>query len=88
VGKTANRFRIPSARELISRTIIYCYNEIAKLRCRIFGVGISSYGRTYEEGKKIGWRDSLPALYAIIKHGCWRWNALKHAQDTDKLAAF
>ncbi len=32
--------------------VIHSYNEIAKLRCRIFEVGISYYGRTYEEGKK------------------------------------
>jgi hypothetical protein len=52
--------------------VIPCYNEIAKLRCRIFEVGISYYGPTYEEGKKIGWRDGFPALYAIIKYGCRR----------------
>ena len=34
--------------------------KVAKSRCRIFEVGISYYGRTYEEGKKIGWRDGLP----------------------------
>lgn len=46
--------------------------KIAKLRCRIFEVGISYYGRTYEEGKKIGWRDGFRALYAIIKYGSRR----------------
>jgi glycosyltransferase involved in cell wall biosynthesis len=44
--------------------------KLAKLRCRIFEVGISYYGRTYEEGKKIGWRDGFRALHAIIKYGC------------------
>src|SRR6266702_6321716 len=44
--------------------------KVAKLGCRIFEVGISYYGRTYEEGKKIGWRDGFRALYAIIKYGC------------------
>ena len=48
--------------------------KIAKLRCRIFEVGISYYGRTYDEGKKIGWRDGFRALYAIIKYGCRRSN--------------
>src|SRR6516164_9352168 len=43
--------------------------KIAKLKCRIFEVGISYYGRTYEEGKKIGWRDGFRALYAIVKYG-------------------
>jgi glycosyltransferase involved in cell wall biosynthesis len=44
--------------------------KLAKLGCRIFEVGISYYGRTYDEGKKIGWRDGFRALYAIIKYGC------------------
>ena len=35
---------------------------------RIFEVGISYYGRTYEEGKKIGWRDGFRALYCILKY--------------------
>ncbi len=35
---------------------------------RIYEVGISYYGRTYEEGKKIGWRDGLRAIYAILKY--------------------
>jgi len=46
--------------------------KIAKQKCRIFEVGISYYGRTYDEGKKIGWRDGFRALYAIIKYGCRR----------------
>jgi glycosyltransferase involved in cell wall biosynthesis len=46
--------------------------KIAKLRCRIFEVGISYYGRTYEEGKKIGWRDGFRALWAMVKYGCRR----------------
>lgn len=36
---------------------------------RIYEVGISYYGRTYEEGKKIGWRDGLRAIYCIVKYG-------------------
>ena len=44
--------------------------KVATLRCRIFEVGISYYGRTYEEGKKIGWRDGFRSLYAIVKYGC------------------
>jgi glycosyltransferase involved in cell wall biosynthesis len=42
--------------------------KVAKLNCRIFEVGISYYGRTYDEGKKIGWRDGVRALYCIIKY--------------------
>ncbi|TXF87870.1 glycosyltransferase family 2 protein [Neolewinella aurantiaca] len=36
---------------------------------RIYEVGISYYGRTYEEGKKIGWRDGVRAIYCIVKFG-------------------
>ena len=46
--------------------------KLAKQRCRIYEVGISYYGRTYEEGKKIDWRDGVRALYAIIKYNCCR----------------
>ena len=37
-------------------------------KVRIYEVGISYYGRTYEEGKKIGWRDGFRALYCILKY--------------------
>ncbi len=46
--------------------------KLAKKRCRIYEVGISYYGRTYEEGKKIDWRDGLRALYVIVKYNCCR----------------
>lgn len=42
--------------------------KLARSRCRIYEVGISYNGRTYEEGKKIGWRDGLRAIYAIFKY--------------------
>lgn len=42
--------------------------KIARLRCRIYEVGISYYGRTYEEGKKIGWKDGFRAIYCILKY--------------------
>ena len=38
-------------------------------KIRIYEVGISYYGRTYEEGKKIGWRDGFRAIYCILKYG-------------------
>ena len=38
---------------------------------RIYEVGISYYGRTYEEGKKIGWKDGFRAIYAILKYNIW-----------------
>ena len=42
--------------------------KLAKLNCRIYEVGISYYGRTYEEGKKIGWKDGIRAIYCILKY--------------------
>ncbi len=38
---------------------------------RIYEVGISYYGRTYAEGKKISWKDGFRAIYAIIKYNVW-----------------
>ncbi|HEX2099589.1 MAG TPA: glycosyltransferase family 2 protein [Candidatus Synoicihabitans sp.] len=42
--------------------------KVARLKVPIYEVGISYYGRTYEEGKKIGWRDGFRAIYAIVKY--------------------
>jgi glycosyltransferase involved in cell wall biosynthesis len=42
--------------------------KVAKLRCRIYEVGISYAGRTYGEGKKIGWRDGARAVWCIVKY--------------------
>ncbi len=42
--------------------------KVAKARCRVYEVGISYYGRTYEEGKKVGWKDGVRALYCILKY--------------------
>jgi glycosyltransferase involved in cell wall biosynthesis len=42
--------------------------KVAKLKPRIYEVGISYYGRTYSEGKKIGWKDGFRAIYAIVKY--------------------
>jgi len=42
--------------------------KVAKLKCRIYEIPISYYGRTYEEGKKIGWRDGLNALWCILRY--------------------
>jgi glycosyltransferase involved in cell wall biosynthesis len=42
--------------------------KIAKIDCRIYEVGISYYGRTYKEGKKIGWKDGFRAIYCILKY--------------------
>lgn len=41
-------------------------------KIRIYEVGISYYGRTYEEGKKIGWKDGVRAIYCILKYGLFK----------------
>lgn len=43
--------------------------KVAKLGCRIYEVPISYHGRTYAEGKKIGWKDGFQAIYCIVKYG-------------------
>jgi glycosyltransferase involved in cell wall biosynthesis len=42
--------------------------KVAKRRLRIYEVGISYWGRTYEEGKKIGWKDGFRALWCLLKY--------------------
>jgi len=42
--------------------------KVAKRRLRIYEVGISYWGRTYEEGKKIGWKDGFRALWCLVKY--------------------
>lgn len=46
--------------------------KVSKLDCRIYEVGISYYGRTYKEGKKIGWKDGVRAIYCILKYNLFR----------------
>jgi len=46
--------------------------KVAKAKVRIYEVGISYSGRTYAEGKKIGWRDGFHALWCIWKYNFWR----------------
>jgi len=43
--------------------------KVARLRCRVYEVPISYHGRTYDEGKKIGWKDAFQALWAICRYG-------------------
>lgn len=45
--------------------------KLARTKCIIYEVGISYYGRTYEEGKKIGIKDGFRAVYAILKYNTW-----------------
>ncbi len=53
--------------------------KVAARGYRIYEVGISYYGRTYAEGKKIGWRDGFRAIYAILKYNLWRRDSAKVA---------
>lgn len=47
--------------------------KIARVpKIRIYEVGISYYGRTYEDGKKIGWKDGIRAIYCILKYGLFK----------------
>jgi glycosyltransferase involved in cell wall biosynthesis len=46
--------------------------KIARRGCRIYEVGISYYGRTYAEGKKIGYKDGLRAIWCIVKYNLFR----------------
>jgi glycosyltransferase involved in cell wall biosynthesis len=48
-------------------------SKISKIpRIRIYEVGISYYGRTYEDGKKIGWKDGVRAIYCILKYNLFK----------------
>src|SRR5262249_39736469 len=42
--------------------------KVAKRRLRIYEVGISYWGRTYDEGKKIGWKDGVRAMWCLLKY--------------------
>lgn len=57
--------------------------KVAAAKCRVYEVGISYRGRTYDEGKKIGWRDGVHALYCIVAYspvgrrlGVKRWSGV------------
>jgi len=42
--------------------------KVAQMKCRIFEVGISYHGRNYDQGKKIGWRDGVWALWCVVRY--------------------
>jgi glycosyltransferase involved in cell wall biosynthesis len=46
--------------------------KVSKTNCRIYEVGISYNGRTYDEGKKIGWKDGFRAIYCILKYNLFK----------------
>jgi len=60
--------------------------KIAKRRLRIYEVGISYWGRTYEEGKKIGWRDGLRAVWCLLKYSLKESSGKNVAPAVDPLA--
>jgi len=60
--------------------------KVAALGCRIYEVGISYYGRTYEEGKKIGWKDGVRAMYAIVKYNVFRKPKRRHVDSSSRVA--
>jgi glycosyltransferase involved in cell wall biosynthesis len=67
--------KIAQALELKEKRFGFEPEVTAKLarvpKVRIYEVGISYYGRTYEEGKKIGWRDGFRAIWCILKYNLW-----------------
>jgi len=46
--------------------------KVARAQCRIYEVPISYHGRTYAEGKKIGWKDGVSAIWTILKFNLWK----------------
>jgi len=66
-SKIAKSLRLREKRFGFEPELTAKLSRISKIR--IYEVGISYYGRTYEEGKKIGWKDGFRAIYCIIKYG-------------------
>ena len=66
-------FRAPVLRQIALRSNRFGFEpeiavKVAKLGCRVYEVPIRYYGRTYEEGKKITWRDGLAALFHLLRY--------------------
>lgn len=57
--------------------------KVARMECRIYEVGISYYGRTYKEGKKIGWKDGFRAIYCILKYNLRSNSEIEHSTISD-----
>ena len=57
--------------------------KVAKRKLRIYEVGISYWGRTYEEGKKIGWKDGVRALWCLLKYAMTESSVPAPASLTD-----
>src|ERR1700747_2714605 len=54
---------------------------VAKRRLRVYEVGISYSGRTYEEGKKIGWKDGGRALWCMLKYAVTEWRVPAYSRQ-------
>src|SRR5215469_6518619 len=61
--------------------------KVARRRLRIYEVGISYWGRTYEEGKKIGWKDGFRALWCLLKYSIKKTVAVPNVQKPSPPAA-
>jgi glycosyltransferase involved in cell wall biosynthesis len=57
--------------------------KVAKRNLRVYEVGIGYWGRTYEEGKKIGWRDGVRALWCLVKYS---WKEPRAVRGTERAA--
>lgn len=68
--KTAQSLKLYENRFGFEPEITAKLSRVPKIR--IYEVGISYYGRTYEEGKKIGWRDGFRAIYCILKYNLFK----------------
>ncbi len=58
--------------------------KVAKRRLRVYEVGISYWGRTYEEGKKIGWKDGVRALWCLVKYS-WKEPAVRSVRPSEQV---
>lgn len=61
--------------------------KIARMKLRIYEVGISYSGRTYEEGKKIGWKDGLQALWCVVKYSITTPHSVNKPEGQDSTQA-
>jgi glycosyltransferase involved in cell wall biosynthesis len=66
-------FRAPVVKNLVLQEEGFGFEieitaKLARARCRIYEVGISYSGRTYDEGKKVNWKDGFHAIYAILRY--------------------
>ena len=67
--KTIQRLNLKEKRFGFEPEVTAKISRVPKIR--IYEVGISYYGRTYDQGKKIGWRDGFRAIYCILKYNLW-----------------